>query len=152
MQRFGIIKFIENSPEKYPALKSILGGKKIYTHAEAPYENLEPWIQWPSVHTGLTYEEHKIFRLGDIVHSTAPQLFEILEQHGVCVGAISAMNADNRLKSPAYFIPDPWTKTPTDGSFYSGLLSKAVAQTVNDNAQPGNDAIVTGKQIGRAHV
>ncbi len=128
-------KYIEISPEKYPALKFILRGCKVYTNAEAAYKNLEPWIQWPSIHTGLTYEEHKIFRLGDVVHSTAPQVFEILEQNGVCVGVISAMNADNRLKSAAYFIPDPWTKTSTDGSFYSSLLSEAVVQMVNDNAK-----------------
>jgi hypothetical protein len=33
------------------------------TESEPEYENLEPWVQWPSVHTGKTYDEHKVFRL-----------------------------------------------------------------------------------------
>jgi hypothetical protein len=44
------------------------------------------------------------------------------------------MNAENRLSRPAYFIPDPWTKTPHDGSFWSRVLSEAVSQAVNDNS------------------
>jgi hypothetical protein len=45
------------------------------------------------------------------------------------------MNAENRLTKPAYFIPDPWTKTTTDDSWWSKRLGSAVAQAVNDNAQ-----------------
>lgn len=26
---------------------------------------LEPWIQWYSIHTGLSYGQHKVFRLTD---------------------------------------------------------------------------------------
>jgi len=29
----------------------------------APY--LEPWIQWYSIHTGLSYKEHGVYRLTD---------------------------------------------------------------------------------------
>ena len=44
------------------------------------------------------------------------------------------MNAKNQLRSPAYFIPDPWTKTPSDGSFASRALSSSISQVVNDNS------------------
>ena len=36
------------------------------TISEKLYHELEPWIQWPTVRTGLTYQEHEIFRLGDV--------------------------------------------------------------------------------------
>ena len=85
----------------------------------AKYENLEPWVQWPSVHTGKTFMEHNVFRLGDFVNSNSEQFFEKVESAGFSVGAVSPMNASNKLKNPAYFIPDPWTKTPCDGSFFS---------------------------------
>ncbi len=104
------------------------------TAAEARYEDLEPWIQWVSVHSGLSLAEHGIFRLGDIVSSQVPQFFEQVEGAGFRVGAISPMNAANRLQSPAYFIPDPWTHTPTDGSGWSRSLWQALSQVVNDNA------------------
>lgn len=128
-------KYIVANGERFPALKRLLNGPGIRTTAEKKYEELEPWIQWPSVHTGKSYPEHGVFRLGDIVGSGVPQIFEQLEQAGYKVGAISAMNAENRLKNSAYFIPDPWTQTPSDGTFWSRALSEAVSQTVNDNAQ-----------------
>jgi hypothetical protein len=73
--------------------------------------------------------------LGDINKSDAPQYIEILEANGFSVGAISPMNTANRLQSPAYFIPDPWTETDSDGSFWSRKIHKVLNQTVNDNAQ-----------------
>jgi hypothetical protein len=105
------------------------------TSSEAQYEQLEPWIQWVSAHSGLTAAEHNIFRLGDIVTSDVPQIFEQVEAQGLSVGAVSPMNTQNRLKHPAYFLPDPWTKTPSDGSFWSRSLSEALAQAVNDNSE-----------------
>ena len=58
----------------------------IRTLSEEKYEELEPWIQWVSVHTGKTFAEHRIFRLGDIIHSRVPQIFEQVEQAGLKVG------------------------------------------------------------------
>lgn len=104
------------------------------TSSELKYENLEPWIQWPSVHTGKTFQNHKIFRLGDAVNYSGRQLFEDLEDMGVRVGCISPMNASNNMSSPCYFVPDPWTATESDGSLISRLLTDALRQSVNDNA------------------
>jgi hypothetical protein len=42
--------------------------KSFETYAENKYENLEPWIQWASVYLGKDFDQHKIFRLGDIVN------------------------------------------------------------------------------------
>jgi hypothetical protein len=104
------------------------------TSAESRYAELEPWIQWVSVHSGLDGPAHGIFRLGDIVGSAVPQFFEQLESAGLRIGAVSPMNAANRLKAPAYFLPDPWTHTPTDSSAGSRRLWEALSQVVNDNA------------------
>lgn len=128
-------KYVAADASRFPALAKLLAGARIRTTSEQKYEELEPWIQWPSVHTAKSYAEHGVFRLGDIVGSGNPQIFEQLEQAGYKVGAISAMNAENRLQQPAYFIPDPWTQTPPDSSWWSRTLSAAVSQAVNDNAQ-----------------
>lgn len=106
----------------------------IRTSSEQRYEQLEPWIQWVSAHTGLTANEHEVFRLGDIVNTQLPQFFEVVEAAGYRVGAISPMNVRNQLLNPAYFIPDPWTHTPTDNSFWSRHLWLALSQTINDNS------------------
>ena len=89
--------YIENGT-KLPGFKSLINSGIIETYSESKYENLEPWIQWPSVHTGKTYDEHGVFRLGDFVNSNEEQIFEKVEKAGYKVGAISPMNASNRLK------------------------------------------------------
>ncbi len=131
---FDIVKKYINQGYTLSNFKKILRKNFITTSSEDIYENLEPWIQWVSVHTGLPYNDHKVFRLGDIVNHQHTQIFEKIEQAGFKVGAISPMNAKNNLKSPEYFIPDPWTQTPSDKSYVSKILSEAIAQAVNDNA------------------
>ena len=107
----------------------------VRTQAESVYEHLEPWIQWVTVHSGLTFQQHGVFRLGDIAQSEISQIYEILEKKGVRVGAVSPMNADNRLRDPAFFVPDPWTGGRVSGPRSLHKLYEAIAQAVNDNAQ-----------------
>ena len=126
-------KYIENG-EALPNFKFLIESGLFITHAEKEQENLEPWVQWVSVHTGLTFAQHGVFRLGDIVNYKGGQLFEDIEGRGYKVGVMCAMNADNRLNDPAFFIPDPWTSTKPDSSSSSKRLTRAIAQTVNDNA------------------
>jgi hypothetical protein len=105
------------------------------TTSEDRYERLEPWIQWVTAHTGLTFGEHGVFRLGDIVDRDIPQIWEVLEEQGLKVGAISPMNARHRLRKPAFFVPDPWTKTQISAPWTLRRLYAALAQAVNDNAE-----------------
>jgi hypothetical protein len=116
-----------------PILSQLMRQGESTSLSEDIYDHLEPWIQWPSVHTGKTYNEHQVFRLGDAANYQGSQLFEEIEKRGYSVGNLSAMNAVNRLQKPAFFIPDPWTDTPADSSFVSRALAQAVSQTVNDN-------------------
>ena len=108
----------------------------IETTSEKEYKLLEPWVQWVTIHTGKTFDEHKVFRLGDIVNNPKlSQLFEELEAEGLSVGAVSPFNAENRLNNPAFFVPDPWTKTNPSGNWVVKALYQAVHQSVNDNAK-----------------
>lgn len=121
--------------KRLPFIERLIERGFVKTQSEKEYKHLEPWIQWPSVHTGLPYNQHKIFRLGDGAAFEGNQIFEVLERAGKSVGAISPMNAVNRLQAPAYFIPDPWTKTDSDATYLSQSLHRALKQTVNDNSQ-----------------
>lgn len=111
----------------------------VQTSSEEAYEELEPWIQWVSIQTGKTYAEHKIFRLGDMVEQDFAQIWEHLEdKYEAKVAAISPMNAANRCKNPAFFVPDPWTKTECTGDWLLQKLSAAVSNAVNENATGGS--------------
>src|SRR6218665_1598660 len=105
------------------------------TSSEQNYEELEPWIQWVTAHTGLPLSGHKVFRLRDIVDTHIRPIWEGLEEQGLKVGAISPMNAKNRCRDAAFFVPDPWTPTDVTGSGLMKWLHSAIAQSVNDNAQ-----------------
>jgi len=107
----------------------------VETVSERRYDELEPWIQWVTAHTGKPLAEHGVFRLGDIEKHDIPQIWEELEAQGLKVGAISPMNAKNRCRTAAFFVPDPWTPTQVTGSGMMKRLYAAVAQAVNDNAQ-----------------
>lgn len=104
------------------------------TTSEERYEELEPWIQWVTAHTGLTFAQHGVFRLGDIIEHDYEQIWEWLEQRGITVAATSPMNASNRTKDAAFFVPDPWTDTAVTGNATIKALAYAVSQAVNENA------------------
>jgi hypothetical protein len=113
------------------------------TTSEENYEELEPWIQWVTAHTGLTLAEHGIFRLGDITGSDIEQIWEKLAARGLSVGAISPMNAKCRLEGADFFVPDPWTNTDLVADPIVKRLYGAISQAVNDNAQ----SRVTGQSL-----
>ena len=126
-------KYLENGAN-LPALERLIKNGVKITSSESTYENIEPWIQWPSVHLGQDFSEHSIFRLGDIVNSGSEQIFEKVEKLGFSVGCIAPMNARNSLAKPDFFIPDPWTKTNADDRWQSRFIHQALSQAVNDNA------------------
>jgi hypothetical protein len=107
----------------------------VQTTSEQNYDELEPWIQWVTAHTGLPLAEHGVFRLGDIVKTDLEQIWERLADHGVSVGAISPMNAKCRGDKWDFFVPDPWTRTGIVAEPVVKRMYDAIAQVVNDNAQ-----------------
>lgn len=120
-----------------PTFKQLLDKHPlIYTEADLPYEQLEPWIQWVSARTGLDYPEHQVFHLGDIIGRTdIKQHWEVLEEKGYSTAAISPINAENRTQNSPFWMPDPWVETHTSGKNWLKKLANAIQQAVNDNAK-----------------
>ena len=78
--------------------------------AEEPPPALEPWIQWITSHTGLSYAEHGIFDLDDGHKLKAPRIWDVLSQNGKSVWVCGSMNAGfqgDRLNG--MLVPDPWS-------------------------------------------
>tara|TARA_A100001011_G_scaffold374460_1_gene434979 strand:- start:1011 stop:2306 length:1296 start_codon:yes stop_codon:yes gene_type:complete len=116
-------------------LKKLTNLNNCLTYSETDYEKLEPWIQWVTFNTGKSADQHEIFRLGDVNKLKFKQIYERIEELGYGVGAISPMNTDNRLKSPRFFISDPWTMTSGDNNYFHNLLSKCLSKVVNNNSK-----------------
>lgn len=115
------------------------------TMSETEHKNANPWIQWPTVHTGLDYEAHGVFRLGDIVATDHEHIYERLESHGLSVAALFPFNAKNNTEKAAFFVPDPWTQTPFTGSWDLRLLYDAAVQVTGDYA---NERIALKSVLG----
>jgi hypothetical protein len=73
----------------------------------APY--LEPWIQWVTVHTGMSYKNHGVFALGDGHKVKNPRLWDLVSQHGGKVWVCGSMNASFQKPMQGFFLPDPWS-------------------------------------------
>lgn len=126
---------IERYCNKYDfiSLKKILSLVKLTTSSEEEYEHLEPWIQWYSFYTGLSYKEHQTFNLGDCLKKEHKNFIEDYAKKNKKVSIFSAMN----LKPSKYFntyIPDPWTESEPIGSKIDKLVSSNLRNIVNENA------------------
>lgn len=79
------------------------------TDAEEKAPNLEPWIQWVTVHTGLSFSNHGVFDLGDGYKLQVPRIWDIVGQHGEKVWICGSMNASFQKPIQGLILPDPWS-------------------------------------------
>ena len=79
------------------------------TDAEEKAPNLEPWIQWVTVHTGLSYANHGVFNLGDGHKLKIPRIWDIVAQKGNKVWICGSMNASFQKPIQGFILPDPWS-------------------------------------------
>ena len=80
---FDLVRDYSEEGAVLPVLTQLMLQGESTSLSEDAYEQLEPWIQWPSVHLGKTYDEHQLFRLGDAVNYQGEQFFEEIERRGL---------------------------------------------------------------------
>ena len=95
---------------RLPNFRRLYDRSTVYsTQAGETAPRLEPWILWPTVHSGMTYAEHGIFELGDGDRLKEKCVAELLSDAGIPVGVFGSMNTNYR-RLHGYLIPDPWRK------------------------------------------
>lgn len=73
---------------------------------------LDPWVQWVSIHTGVPSDRHGVAHLAEAHRLEVPQIWEVLDAHGISSGVWGAMNARRGTAADCrFFFPDPWTWT-----------------------------------------
>jgi hypothetical protein len=109
--------------------------------------NLDPWIQWPSVHSGMTFSQHRIVNLGDGCTLREKCIAELLSDAGVPVGVFGSMNMNYR-NLRGYFLPDPWHKVgtafPAALQPYYEIISKQVQESSRSDALALSDVTRLG--------
>ncbi|MCX6127126.1 MAG: hypothetical protein NTV34_20580, partial [Proteobacteria bacterium] len=121
--------------------------------SETIYEHIEPWIQWITAHTGKTYREHNIFRLGDAHELKHDQIWEVLSDQGIESAVIGAMNATRGRTKGGVFFPDPWSKENTAYPAELRGLWRIISGRVQSHAatQPGVKDLIQTFVASRAY-
>ncbi|WP_156839642.1 alkaline phosphatase family protein [Novosphingobium aquimarinum] len=96
---------------------------------------LEPWIQWYSIHTGLPYEEHRVFHLTDGARAGHPDIYRMLMAAGRRVASFASMNVAPFSAPGSVYLGDPWTEdgnaSPAELNIYNRFVSHNVREYSN---------------------
>ena len=80
------------------------------TDTQCDTEYLEPWIQWVTLHTGLRYEEHQVYRLGQSQQLDQDSIWNITSRKGMKNWICGSMNVRiDHNDENTWVLPDPWT-------------------------------------------
>jgi hypothetical protein len=101
-------RFIEQG--KLPNFARLRNESRVFvTDAEESAPNLEPWIQWVTIHTGLGFEEHGVFDLDDGAKLDVPRLWDLVSEAGGKAFVCGSMNPGYRPGLRGAVVPDPWS-------------------------------------------
>jgi hypothetical protein len=128
-----------------PNFQRLYDSSTIYTtDAEEPPPQLEPWIQWATIHSGMTYSEHGAFHLNDGRKIKQKFLGEILSDAGIRVGILGSMNS-NYTRVNGYYIPDPWDADAAAFPHWLSPFYEVVAKQVQDSSR--SDGLSKGQLL-----
>ncbi len=97
-----------------PTIKRILALPKSSTLSVDNGRLLEPWVQWVSIHTGLTAAQHGVRDIGEQPKPGQAQLWERLSARGISSGIWGAMNANpGQAAKCRFFMADLWNAPQT---------------------------------------
>ncbi|HVC54909.1 MAG TPA: hypothetical protein VND95_03085 [Stellaceae bacterium] len=118
-----------------PNFKALHDASQVFvTSADAAPPALEPWIQWYSIHTGLSYSQHKVFHLTDGARAGHPDIWSIIQERGGRTGNFSSMNARRQVEPGCFFMADPWCTAQTAHPEQLQRFFEFVAQHVQEYA------------------
>lgn len=122
-----------------------------HTIADLSNEYLQPWIQWVSIHSGKPYNDHQIFKQGDITQNNdIKQHWETLEEQSFSVAAFAPNNAANRSKNAPFWLPHPAIDTEVSGESWLYNLYTAMKQL--ENSEQTQPHLSTKSKTTLAHI
>lgn len=102
-------------------------------------EDLEPWVQWVTLHTGQLQSVHGAEQLDEGYKIEMPRIWDVLDGMGYATMVFGSMNA--RTDSESVFLtPDPWSSRvqASDPSFQPlhDFVAFNVTEHTNRSARP----------------
>jgi hypothetical protein len=144
MQRTIQIEFNELSPTlidefidagELPNFSLLRDTSEVFVTDASDEVDLEPWIQWPTLHTGIDDSEHGIRNLGEADRVRGRGVARELAAVGFNVGVFGSMNLGyGPLDS--FVVPDPWNPDspphPTALRPFTDFVNSAVQENSAD--------------------
>jgi hypothetical protein len=97
---------------------------------------LEPWIQWYSIHTGLSYHQHGVFHLTDGPRAKHETIFDVLGRDGLKLGCCGSMNVRRFSGGEGFFVADPWCDSQSAHPESLNTFQRFVSQYVREYTNP----------------
>jgi len=152
MNKILLLEFNELSPKlldmwmaegKLPNFKRFYEASKVYISKPDVESDayLEPWIQWYSMHVGVSYDEHKVFNLTDGAKTDDLDIWTHLKNHGKKVASFASMNTKAFEGAGNLYLPDPWctgeAAFPADLNIYQNFITENVQEHTNKDKKSG---------------
>ena len=118
------------------------------TDPEAPQASLNPWVQWVTVHTGVSHEEHGIEKLGEADRVRHDTVGEVVARSGRPVFIGGTMNVPHRVVGEgSVHLPDPWNPSAAPDPQELAAFSDFVAANVQEHTN--TDSTLSGRDVAR---
>ncbi len=112
----------------------------------SPWE-LEPWIQWYSIHTGLSYDQHGVFHLTDGPRANHRDIFDVLGDAGFKLGSCGSMNVRSFPAGRGFYIADPWCDGQSAQPAELNVFQRFISQYVREYSNPDRASSVSAAQF-----
>jgi hypothetical protein len=127
-------RFIESG--QLPNFSKFRDESMVYeTIASETGHELNPWIQWVTVHTGLDYKDHHVLHLNEGHLLNAPRLWDTTSRYGLSNWICGSMNVNKSSDFKGLMMPDPWcTEIPPSDEVktFFRFVQKNVLEYSND--------------------
>ncbi len=108
--------------------------------------DLEPWVQWVTLHTGQVQDLHGAKELDEGHLIKLPRVWDMLGKRGLSSMVFSSMNAAAIPSDKVFLVPDPWSTRvePTDAAWkpFHDFISFNVTEHANKRAKPDRKAVL----------
>ena len=133
-------KFIEEG--KLPWFKKLRDESMVLvTEAAERAPDLDPWIQWVTVHTGLDLAEHGVTELDKGHLLDCDRVWDLVSASGKSVWVCGSMSTAYRQPLNGYLMPDPWTvhvaPYPEEIVGFCNFVQRNVQEYTNDRVPLG---------------
>lgn len=145
MRRVIQIEFNELSPTlldeligagELPNFERLRSTSEVFVTDASAEDSLEPWVQWPTLHTGISDHVHGIRNLGEADRVAGRGIARELAAAGFRVGVFGSMNMDYGPLD-GFVVPDPWNAAapahPPEVRAFTDFVGSAVQESSSNS-------------------